>query len=37
MNRSWAYCPYDTNYKPAAELIRLIAACTRTGETCCSM
>jgi alpha-L-fucosidase len=31
MNRSWAYCPYDTNYKTAAELIRLIAACASNG------
>ncbi len=31
MNRSWAWCPYDTNYKPAAELIRLLASCASQG------
>lgn len=31
MNRSWAYCPYDTNYKPAAELIRVLVACASQG------
>ncbi|MBI5091157.1 MAG: alpha-L-fucosidase [Candidatus Hydrogenedentes bacterium] len=31
MNRSWAYCPYDTNYKPAAELIRVLVSCASQG------
>jgi alpha-L-fucosidase len=31
MNRSWAYCPSDTNYKPAAELIRVLASCASQG------
>ncbi|MCC6699804.1 MAG: alpha-L-fucosidase [Candidatus Hydrogenedentes bacterium] len=31
MNRSWAYCPTDRNYKPARELIRLLASCASGG------
>lgn len=31
MNRSWGYCPYDTNYKPAAELIRVLVSCASQG------
>ena len=27
MNRSWAYCPHDQNYKPVRELVRLITSC----------
>lgn len=28
MNRTWGYAPYDRNYKPAHEIIRLLASCT---------
>jgi len=31
MNRSWSYCPTDHNYKPPAELIRLLASCVSDG------
>ena len=31
MNRSWAYCPTDRNYKPVHELIRLLASCASSG------
>ena len=31
MNRSWAYCPSDRNYKPARELIRVLASCASGG------
>ncbi len=31
MNRSWACCPSDRNYKPARELIRLLASCASGG------
>jgi alpha-L-fucosidase len=27
MNRTWGYAPYDRNYKPVSEILRLIAAC----------
>ena len=28
MNRSWGYAPFDRNYKPVNEIIRLLASCT---------
>lgn len=31
MNRTWGYAPYDLNYKPVAELIRLLASCASQG------
>ncbi len=31
MNRSWGFAPYDQNYKPVAELIRLLASCASQG------
>ena len=31
MNRTWGYAPYDFNYKPVAELIRLLASCASQG------
>ena len=27
MNRTWGYAPYDRNYKPVHEIIRLLASC----------
>jgi len=27
MNRTWGYAPYDRNYKPVSEIIRLLASC----------
>ena len=27
MNRTWGYAPLDLNYKPVAEIIRLLASC----------
>ena len=27
MNRTWGYAPYDRNYKPVPEIIRLLASC----------
>jgi alpha-L-fucosidase len=27
MNRTWGYAPYDCNYKPVHEVIRLLASC----------
>jgi len=27
MNRTWGYAPYDLNYKPVAEILRLMASC----------
>ena len=27
MNRTWGYAPYDRNYKPVHEILRLIASC----------
>ena len=27
MNRTWGYAPYDRNYKPVNEIIRLLASC----------
>jgi alpha-L-fucosidase len=31
MNRTWGYAPYDQNYKPVAELIRLLTSCASQG------
>jgi alpha-L-fucosidase len=31
MNRTWGYAPYDLNYKPVAELIRLLTSCASQG------
>ena len=31
MNRTWGYAPYDRNYKPVSEILRLIAACASQG------
>jgi alpha-L-fucosidase len=31
MNRSWGYAPFDNNYKPVAELIRLLSSCVSQG------
>jgi len=31
MNRTWGYAPTDNNYKPVAELIRLLASCVSQG------
>ena len=28
MNRTWGYAPYDRNYKPVDELLRLLVSCT---------
>lgn len=28
MNRTWGYAPFDRNYKPVNEILRLLAACT---------
>ncbi|NLP11793.1 alpha-L-fucosidase [bacterium] len=28
MNRSWGYAPYDRNYKPVHEVLRMLASCT---------
>lgn len=31
MNRTWGFAPLDLNYKPVAELIRLLASCASQG------
>ncbi len=31
MNRTWGYAPMDNNYKPVAELIRLLTSCVSQG------
>ena len=31
MNRTWGYAPNDINYKPVAELIRLLTSCASQG------
>ena len=31
MNRTWGYAPYDRNYKPVAEILRLLASCASQG------
>ena len=31
MNRTWGYAPNDLNYKPVAELIRLLTSCASQG------
>lgn len=31
MNRTWGYAPYDRNYKPTHEIIRLLASCASQG------
>lgn len=31
MNRTWGYSPTDLNYKPVAELVRLLASCSSQG------
>jgi alpha-L-fucosidase len=31
MNRTWGFAPFDYNYKPVAELIRLLTSCASQG------
>jgi alpha-L-fucosidase len=31
MNRTWGYAPWDQNYKPSAELVRLLVSCACDG------
>ena len=31
MNRTWGYAPNDRNYKPVAEILRLLASCVSQG------
>lgn len=31
MNRTWGFAPFDQNYKPVAELIRLLTSCASQG------
>ena len=31
LNRTWGYAPYDRNYKPVHELLRLLASCSSQG------
>ena len=31
MNRTWGYAPHDRNYKPVAEILRLLASCSSQG------
>ena len=31
MNRTWGYAKYDLNYKPVAEILRLLASCSSQG------